>query len=226
MGGCCQTALIEISVYTDGEINIEIRTSIEALLTGINGRYKNTTEAPNADEYDRLRELSPEELEKAFNPFKKEFLEALDLKLDDESIKLDYAKVDIAERGYTKVPRTSVIILRAKAGRGYQQLRWYYPLRFGDHATRVRQVDAVNEHYHWSSHQWIKKDEYTQPYSLQQLFTRPPCIRSLLIIYIQAFCTLFRSGWIISCLFSGCFFSVVSSRIYSGRSRCLPWLTQ
>lgn len=35
-------ALIEISAYKGGRVSIEIRASIEALLTGINSQYKNT----------------------------------------------------------------------------------------------------------------------------------------------------------------------------------------
>ena len=48
-------ALVEISVKTDGTYHIEVRASIEALLTGINARYRNTQEAPNAAAYDELR---------------------------------------------------------------------------------------------------------------------------------------------------------------------------
>ena len=59
-------ALIEISVYTRGEIRVEIRASIEALLTGINGRYSNTKQAPNAEEYDFYREMQADELLTAF----------------------------------------------------------------------------------------------------------------------------------------------------------------
>ena len=40
-------ALVEVSVFSDGSTIVEIRTSVEALLTGINGRYRNTQEAPN-----------------------------------------------------------------------------------------------------------------------------------------------------------------------------------
>ena len=36
-------ALVEISVYSEGRYRIEIRASIEALLTGINARYQDTT---------------------------------------------------------------------------------------------------------------------------------------------------------------------------------------
>ena len=55
-------ALVEISVFSDARVTIEIRTSVEALLTGINGRYRNTREAPNADAYDALRELEASDL--------------------------------------------------------------------------------------------------------------------------------------------------------------------
>ena len=50
-------ALVEISVFSDGTYDVELRTSIEALLTGINARYKNTQEAPNAEEYDHFRTI-------------------------------------------------------------------------------------------------------------------------------------------------------------------------
>jgi hypothetical protein len=50
-------ALVEISVYTDEKVQIEIRTSLEALLSGINGRFANTVESPNSEVYDRLRNL-------------------------------------------------------------------------------------------------------------------------------------------------------------------------
>ena len=50
-------ALVEISVFTEGRYRIEIRASVEALLTGINGQYQDTRQAPTAEEYDRLREL-------------------------------------------------------------------------------------------------------------------------------------------------------------------------
>lgn len=165
-------ALIEISVYTSGNISIEIRASIEALMTGINGRFKNTQEAPNADEYDRYRVMQSEELQSAFESFKPTVLNGVDIKLDGESVPLKIESVEIPEPGYTKVPRISIMTLHGQASRDKKQLTWYYPIRFGDHATRVRQVDKDNEQWHWSDHQWIKEDVYTSPYSLDELFTR------------------------------------------------------
>jgi len=165
-------ALIEISVNTNGTVRIELRASIEALMTGINGRYKNTQDAPNAELYDHYRVMRADELMHAFESFKPTLLEGVDLKLDGESVKLNIESVNIPEPGYTKVPRISMIALSGEVERERRMLTWYYPSRFGDHATRVRQVDEDNERWHWSDHQWIKKDVYTEPYPLDDIFTR------------------------------------------------------
>ena len=81
-------ALVEISVFSDAR-GIEIRTSIEALLTGINGRYRNTQDAPNADAYDALRELEASDLRQQFVPFHAELLDGVELVVDGASIPLE-----------------------------------------------------------------------------------------------------------------------------------------
>jgi hypothetical protein len=65
--------LIEISAHKTGRVELEIRASIEALLTGINASYKNTQEAPNADAYDELRVLRAGQLEKSLRSLKTVF---------------------------------------------------------------------------------------------------------------------------------------------------------
>ena len=53
---------------------------LEALLTGINAQYKNTQEAPNAEEYDHFREMTPEDLRKAFEPFHQTLLDNIEIR--------------------------------------------------------------------------------------------------------------------------------------------------
>ena len=167
-------ALIEISVNTQGTWHIEIRASIEALLTGINARYKNTQEAPNAAAYDELRVLQAEDLATAFTPFEAVFTEQLQLHFDGQRVPLSVTRVEIPEPGYTKVPRTSVIYLDGKVDRSVTSMTWYYPERFGDNAVRVRQVDESNEKWHWSDWQWLRNDAHSEPFSLTEVFTRQP----------------------------------------------------
>lgn len=180
-------ALIEITADTSGKVIIEIRASIEALLTGINARYKNTQEAPNAAEYDTLREMQPEELAKEFEPFKQTLLDLVELKADGVPVELHFADVDVAERGYTKVPRISVITLEGPLERSTKSLTWYYPERFGDNAVRVRQIDNDKVEWHWSEWQWLRKDKASEAFSLEELFTKRPTSEVVISYIITGF---------------------------------------
>lgn len=178
-------ALVEISVYTEGHVDIEIRASIEALLTGINGQFKNTQDAPNAADYDALRVLKPELLRLEYLKFEQEFVDSLRLRLDGEVVPLSVLQVTIPEPGYTKVPRISVIKLTSSLSRDAKQLDWYYPAAFGDNAVRVKQVNVEQEKWHWSDWQWIRTDKPSETFSLSEIFTKRP-ITSVIADYIAA----------------------------------------
>ncbi len=168
-------ALIEISTNTKGHVDIEIRASIEALLTGINGRYKNTKESPNAAQYDALRKLQSDELGVEFDKFSNEFLQQIILKDNkNNKIALKIKSIKIPERGYTKVPRISLITLNAQLDREVQSLQWYYPLKFGDNAVRLRQVNEAENKWHWSEWQWLRQDQFSEPFSLSEIFSKRP----------------------------------------------------
>lgn len=180
-------ALVEINVNNDREISIEIRASIEALLTGINAKYKNTQDAPTAEKYDVLRKMSATELLQAFAGFRQHFINSVKLqagkgqvvnnqfvknnKIDDVLL-LQIESIDIPPTGYTKVPRISVIKLKAHLPDSMDSLQWYYPEAFGDNAVRVRQVDEVSEQWHWSQWQWLRKDKISEPFSLTELVAK------------------------------------------------------
>ncbi|MGB5258963.1 MAG: HupE/UreJ family protein [Gammaproteobacteria bacterium] len=180
-------ALVEISVSTDGTYSIELRASIEAMLTGINTRYRDTREAPNAAAYDELRVLQAAALGKAFEPFKPRLAEAIRLEFDGMAAPLHVTRVDIPEPGYTKVPRISVIYLEGQVARTAESLTWYYPERFGDNAVRVRQVDEGNAKWHWSEWQWLRKDRASEPFSLTEVFTRPPLVVTIRTYLVAGF---------------------------------------
>ncbi len=178
-------ALIEISINANGTYRVEIRASIEALLTGINSRYRNTQEAPNAEAYDALRVMQADELQAAFTPFRQRFIQQVKLLFDDQPAPLNVTRVAIPEPGYTKVPRISVIYLEGEIVRSVQSVRWYYPQAFGDNAVRVRQVDEAREKWHWSDWQWLRKDEPSEPFSLTEVFTQQP-VTSVIATYLMA----------------------------------------
>jgi len=167
-------ALIEISVYKRGQVNIELRTSIEALMTGINGQYKRTQDAPQAEEYDVLRKLSAQQLGQSFTSFQSKLLEQIWIQFDGKKVKLNIGKIDIPPTGYTKVPRISTINITGKIPTFASNIQVYYPIAFGDSALRIRQVDQVDEQWHWSEWQWIRSDEASQVFSLAEIYAKRP----------------------------------------------------
>lgn len=165
-------ALVEINAHTSGEVKIKIRASLEALLTGINAEYKNTKNAPTSEEYDELRIMQADDLMDEFQIFKQEMLKRIFLKADGHAVQLQVEHIEIPEPGYTQVPRISIIELSGQLSRNYKTLQWYYPAKFGDNAVRVRQVDEANEKWHWSEWQWLRSDQPSQQFSLEEVFTR------------------------------------------------------
>ena len=170
-------ALIEINVDSDRVIVVEVRASIEALLTGINAQYKNTQDAPNANEYDEFRKMPASELQQAFESFKQPFLQSIFIKagnkdLPFQSLPLQIKSVEIPPPGYTKVPRISLIRLTAKLPAWADSLQWYYPEKFGDNAVRVRQINKQDEQWHWSQWQWLRNNESSKAFSLTEIVAR------------------------------------------------------
>ena len=169
-------ALVEISVFAEGRYRVEVRASIEAMMTGINSQYKTTQSSPFAEAYDELRVLQSAQLREKFIPFQQTVTQQIKLHFDEQAIDLHITNVDIPAPGYTKVPRISTIVFEGNINRQVKQLNWYYPARFSDNAVRVRQVDSENEKWHWSKWQWIRDDSVSDNFSLTAVFTDPPLL--------------------------------------------------
>jgi len=184
-GDLVKPALVEISVFHEGHYRVELRASIEALLSGINSQYKDTSQAPTAGEYDRLRKLDPEQLAASFKPFHSELLKEISIQFDGKAVTPDIARIEIPERGYTKIPRISIIYLEGALPSDAQNLNWRYPARFGDHAVRVRQVNQKEQTYHWSDWQWIRDDSTSEAFSLTEI-ANPRSTLDVVLDYIIA----------------------------------------
>jgi len=172
-------ALIEISVYSKGQYQIEIRASIEAMISGIDGRYMNTQDSPNSEAYDKLRALQSDELLAEFEVFKQKITKEVILKFDDQRAPLNVTDVKIPEPGYLKVPRISVITLKGDIDKDVKSISWYYPGHFADNAVRIRQVNEAKEEWHWSSWQWLRDDKPSKPFSLKEVFNPPSLLDTI-----------------------------------------------
>ncbi|MEN8174463.1 MAG: HupE/UreJ family protein [Pseudomonadota bacterium] len=166
--------MVDIEVHSDGQVLVELHVSIEALLTGINNRYRNTQDAPQAKKYDALRALEAPELAEKFEPFKAEMLGNMQLRFDGQRIPLTITFTEIPEPGYQKVPRASVVYLEGAVPRGAAHLTWYFPKRFSDNAVRVKQVDEARQEWRWSDWVWIRDDIPSEPFPIEENFVKKP----------------------------------------------------
>ena len=103
---------------------VEIRASIEALLTGINSQYKDTRQARprrNTIGCGRCRHRAW----RRSNPFKGRMLDAIRLQTGWAAGAGADHQVDIPVPGYTKVPRISLIVLEGDIPVNTRELGWY-----------------------------------------------------------------------------------------------------
>lgn len=178
-------ALVEISIFNEGHYKIEIRASLEAMMTGIDARYKNTNDSPNAALYDELRALQANELAAKFEAFKPRLNKEIFVKFDGNKTALKVTDVAISEPGYLKVPRISVITLEGAIDKDVESVIWYYPQAFADNAVRLRQVNQTDQKWHWSAWQWLRNDKPSKPFSLSEVFN-PPSLMDTVQTYTGA----------------------------------------
>lgn len=147
-------ALVEISIFENKTVEIEINLSLEAAMTGIGTQYKNTTDAPTSAQYDELRSLEPNVLREHFQDFEAEFLNSFWLGVNGQmqTLILTDAKLDIV--GYKKRPRKTILTYQAQLSEWPKTLSWQYDKVYGDSALRW-QVYKKDE-YNWSQWQWLR----------------------------------------------------------------------
>jgi hypothetical protein len=147
-------ALVEISIFENKTVEIEIDLSLEAAMTGIGTQYKNTTDAPTSAQYDELRALEPTMLRERFKDFESQFLNSLKFAVNGQTqtLILTNAKLDIV--GYKKRPRKTILTYQVQLSEWPKTLAWRYGKVYGDSALRY-QVYKKDE-YNWSQWQWLR----------------------------------------------------------------------
>ena len=187
-------ALLELSLYPDGHFELEVRASLEGLLTGIiNTKYKNTRDAPNAADYDRLRAMSPQDLAREFSAFQAEFLDNISLLFDGSKAKMTVGKVEIPEPGYKKVPRISLVTLTGQTPEGSAQFSWRYPKKYGDDAFRYRHYREND--YTWSEWIWLRNGESYGPVKIKAAYAHRPIWKVAASYIAIGFSHILPSGW-------------------------------
>ncbi len=83
--------------------------NLEAILAGVDPAVKDTSESPQAKEYDRLRSLPPDQLEAEFAKFKDKLFSGMTILLDDAPVTAKLDEVKFREIGDLSKPRKTML---------------------------------------------------------------------------------------------------------------------
>lgn len=130
-------AIVDFTFDKNGIYQLSIQHNLEALIAEIGSAHDDTEESANANKYNQLRNLSPEELNVEFEKFSPEFLQNMQLYFDKRAEPLQILDVDIPEVGDTELARDSVINIAGIIPENINNMSWKWGKRFGNAVLRI-----------------------------------------------------------------------------------------
>lgn len=147
--------------FSAGNYEVEISANMEAVIAGVSPRHKDTSESPNAQTYNRLRELPPAALEQKIREFLPRYLEGIEILFDDTRPQPALCALAIPEVGDPARARLTRLHLCGTIPAGARRFRWAYAADFGESIVRLPAVaggDVVAL--------WLRDGARSEPYVL------------------------------------------------------------
>ena len=131
-------AIATFAMQPNGDYSITVSLNLEAILSGIGAEHEDTDDSPNAERYNTLRGLTPNDLRSAFKPFETEFLEGVTLRFGDNIAQSpQIGKLKIPEIGDLELARISELVLTGVVPYGAESFIWQWEKAFGSSVIRV-----------------------------------------------------------------------------------------
>ncbi len=130
--------IVDVIIQKDGQIELQIKLNLEAVIAGIGAGDQDTDQSENSDQYDTIREFSPEKLKEEFDKAERSFLNALILKSDGERLPLELSVIDVPIVGDTDLSRTTILKLRTTLPSGAKFFTWSWAEQLGSSVVRVK----------------------------------------------------------------------------------------
>lgn len=138
-----QPAIVNFTI-TDNVINGELEVSLEPLISGIDlNAFENTDDAPEAEQYDALRALSPQELQTKFDETWIEIKSKLQLSAGESSLDINIDEVNIPEIGDIELSRISTLKISAELPDDGSDITFGWNAELGE--IIIRQLKADGE---------------------------------------------------------------------------------
>ena len=135
-------AVVDMQLQADGSLEAEIRLNLEAVLAGIGESHRGSDDSESAPVYNRLRSLTPSEMQREFALFQSEFLHGIVLRADGIRLQLAVQGVSVPAIGDQQLARDSVITLTGVLPAAARTLAWEWERRFGASVVRVDAGDG------------------------------------------------------------------------------------
>ena len=137
---------------TEDVVTVTMQVNLEALITEIGAEHTDTDESENADRYNQLRALPPEELTSELNDYLPSLLGQLSLSgqaesensggSEGEELELSLLSSDIPAVGDIRIIRDSTLVLQAERPSDVQTVSWNWAEQYGPIILRA---DATGE---------------------------------------------------------------------------------
>ena len=130
--------IVDVIVQKDGQIELQIKLNLEAVIAGIGAGDQDTDQSENSDKYDAIREYNPEKLKEEFDKTERSFLNALNLKSDGERLPLELSAIDVPTVGDVDLSRTTILKLKSTLPSGAKFFTWSWVEVLGSSVVRVK----------------------------------------------------------------------------------------
>lgn len=131
---------------SEQNFSASMNTNLEAVMAGIDPTVKDTSESPQAAEYDRLRSLPPDQLEAAFAPFRDEFLSGIDFTVDGQRVDAELVSITFREVGDLGKARNTTFEFKGAIPEGGQDFTFAWNPAFGKVMFRTMAPRARTMH--------------------------------------------------------------------------------
>ncbi len=142
-------AVADIQFIPGGEVHLSMEVNLEALIAGIEPRYTNTNEAPEAEKYDGLRALDRTQLALEYTKFMPQYISGLKLLIDDSVLVLKGAGINISGQSDLRLSRISQLHFSGLLPHGSQAARFSYAVEYGNVAVKFRKGETQADTVHW-----------------------------------------------------------------------------
>lgn len=130
--------MVTVGFSPDGRYTIEVQTNLEAWLAGISAVHRDTRDAPEAQEYERLRKLPPESLSRRAFASEARLLGTIEARFDGRAVTPKLLEVRVPEVGDTGFARLSMVVFGGRVPAGARHFSWRMSASKGRHVLRFR----------------------------------------------------------------------------------------